>query len=252
MKKETRNEIKKLLHDALVSKLDKYSPETDYKPFFQAIFSEEQILTHSIIQSFYTSFGMSIYEQIAVKLARGAGYEAERQYKLKGYLNDKARSKISVIHRKLQNGGVPNKKKELNEIRKAIKKGKARDYPHNTVDVYIKKPSGAEFYFDITTVKPNKKEFDTMKHKLLTWDALRLSQNRAAKVNTAVVIPYNPYFPKPYSRWTAGNMYDKDQLIVGKEFWDLVSGGKNYQELLAIFKEVGKELRSRIIGISRK
>jgi len=195
---------------------------------------------------------MSVYEQIAVELARGAGYTAEKQYKLKGHLGTATRRKVSELHRELQLGNPPSKERELSELKKVVKKGEAKDHPHNIVDVYVKKPNGEEYYFDITTVKPNKKEFDTMKLKLLTWAALRLSQNKNAKINTAVVIPYNPYHPQPYSRWTVGSLYDKNQLIVGKIFWDFVSGGENYEDILSVFREVGKELKSRISSMGGK
>ena len=89
MKTETRSKVKKLIKEVILSKIDNYSAETEYKPFFQAIFTKEQILTHTIVHSFYTSFGMSIYEQLVKILAEGAGYEAHTQYDLLGEIDDK-------------------------------------------------------------------------------------------------------------------------------------------------------------------
>ena len=60
MKTETRSKVKKLIKEVILSKIDNYSAETEYKPFFQAIFTKEQILTHTIVHSFYTSFGIFI------------------------------------------------------------------------------------------------------------------------------------------------------------------------------------------------
>ena len=76
MKPEVKEALKKLLREALISKLDKYKAETEYKPFFDAIFSKEQVLTTSIMHSFYTTLGMSVYEQMAVILSKGAGNHA--------------------------------------------------------------------------------------------------------------------------------------------------------------------------------
>ncbi len=246
MDAETKAALKALLKDAIISKIDNYEPETEYKPFFDAIFSKEHVAIHSVIQSFYTSFGMSIYEQVAELLAKSAGYEAQRQYKLLGAIDRSTESLISKIHAQLRDGKEPEKAGETEAIRKSIKIGKPAKDPDSTVDLFVRKPDGEEFYFDITTVKPNKKEFVELKRKMLRWVALRLSADKKIKINTAVVIPYNPYHPKPYERWTKESMFSKDELLVGKDFWNLVAGEDVYNDLIGVFKEVGKELRKKI------
>lgn len=82
---QTKREIKEIIVNVITKKANEYAAETEYKPFFTALFDKKTIEVGSIIQSLYTSFGMSVYEQIAVVLARSAGYEAHRQYTLKGY-----------------------------------------------------------------------------------------------------------------------------------------------------------------------
>ena len=52
MNKKTREKIKELVKNVILSKIDNYNAETEYKPFFQAIFTKEQILTHTIVHSF--------------------------------------------------------------------------------------------------------------------------------------------------------------------------------------------------------
>lgn len=116
----------------------------------------------------------------------------------------------------------------------------------------LKKTDGTEIYFDITTVKSNKKEFVTLKKKLLRWIGLRLSTNKNVKIITALGLPYNPYHPKPYTRWTKGNMYDSNQLRVGQDFWNFVAGENIYDEFIKIFQEVGEELREKIKEIAKK
>lgn len=40
-----------------------------------------------------------------------------------------------------------------------------------------------------------------------------------------LAIPYNPYEPKPYERWTLKGMLDlKNELKVAEEFWDFLGG----------------------------
>jgi hypothetical protein len=253
MKTETKSKVKKLIKEAILSKIDNYSAETEYKPFFQAIFTKEQILTHTIVHSFYTSFGMSIYEQLVKILAEGAGYEAHTQYDLLGEIDEKTEAVISKMDMDLRAGKrAPDMKKEFEEIKKSIQKGKVLEDPDKRVDVYVKKKDGTEAYFDITSPKPNIKEFVALKKKLLRWIGLRLSIDKNAKVITALGLPYNPYYPKPYTRWTKGNMYDPSQLMVGEDFWNFIAGENVYDEFIEIFKEVGDELREKIQEIAKK
>ena len=42
-------------------------------------------------------------------------------------------------------------------------------------------------------------------------------------------------------------MFDlKNQILVGKEFWDFLGGEGTYETLLQIFEDVGIELKSEI------
>lgn len=253
MQLATKEKVKKLIKEAILSKIENYEAETEYKPFFQAIFTKEQILTHSVIHSFYTSFGQSIYEQLAKILGEGAGFEVRTQYDLLGEIDEKTESLIARIDMELRlKKRSPDMKREFEEIKNSIQRGNPLADADKRVDLFIKKPDGTEIYFDITSPKPNIKEFVALKKKLLRWIGLRLSMNKNAKVITTLGLPYNPYYPKPYSRWTKGNMYDMNQLIVGEDFWNFVADEKVYDEFLEIFKKIGEELREKIKEIAKK
>lgn len=248
MKPEVRAELKDLLATSIQDKIRRYNPETESKPFFEAIFSKRAVNVASLIQSFYTSFGTSIYEQMAVLLARkNARYVAERQYVLLGKIDPKTETMINNMHLEiLKTQAAGSKEKQIEQIRNNIAQGAPERDPESIVDVFVKTPSDKEFYFDVTSVKPNIKEFRTLKKKLLRWVALRLSMDQSANINTALAIPYNPYHPKPYARWTAGNLFDTGELLVGADFWNFVAGEDVYEELLDTFREVGRELRPMI------
>jgi hypothetical protein len=248
MKSEVRKELKILLTNSIQDKIRRYDPETESKPFFEAIFSKRDVNLASLLQSFYTSFGTSIYEQMAVLLAtENADFGAERQYVLLGEIDEKTESMINNMHLEiLRSGTSENKEEQIERIRNSIVQGSPRRDPESIVDVFVRTPAGQEFYFDVTSVKPNIKEFRTLKRKLLRWVALRLSTDKSANVNTGLAIPYNPYHPQPYTRWTAGNLFDAGELLVGPDFWNFVAGENVYDELLDTFKEVGRELRSLI------
>jgi hypothetical protein len=136
---------------------------------------------------------------------------------------------------------------EIEQIRRKIRHGKAKRDQDSIVDLFVRTKKTEE-YFDITSAKPNMKEFVALKLKLLRWVGLRLSQEKNAKVLTRLAIPYNPYYPEPYERWTLKGLYDLDngEVLVGEEFWNFVAQNKVYEELLDLFQEIGEQLRGRI------
>ena len=74
-----------------------------------------------------------------------------------------------------------------------------------------------------------------------------LASNPAADVQSLIAIPYNPYEPQPYNRWTMRGMLDlPNELKVADEFWDFIGGEGTYQDLLNIFERIGIELRPEI------
>ena len=81
----------------------------------------------------------------------------------------------------------------------------------------------------------------------MEWIAIFLSENPNANVQSYIAIPYNPYEPKPYERWTLKGMLDlENELKVAKEFWDFLGGNGAYSELLDCFEKVGIELKPEI------
>lgn len=251
MSVETKDKIAELLKKTVRAKLSTYQPETVHMPFHHRLLGKDRYAMFSFIHSMNTTFGMSIWEQIAVVLAKGANNYAERQCKLLGKIDEETERLINEIHYKLRKGEIAsNKLNEVEQIREKIKKGQAKVDPDSVVDLFAN-VKGTENYFDITSAKPNMKEFVALKLKLLKWIALRLSQDKNVQVFTRLAIPYNPYHPEPYERWTLKGLYDLEngEVLVGEEFWNFVASDNIYDELLDIFQEVGKELT---IEIDRK
>lgn len=81
----------------------------------------------------------------------------------------------------------------------------------------------------------------------MEWIAAVLAANPTENVQSLIAIPYNPYEPEPYNRWTMRGMLDLvNELKVANEFWDFIGGEGAYQNLLDIFERVGIELRPEI------
>jgi len=142
---------------------------------------------------------------------------------------------------------TPNKTKEIEIIREVCQKGKMRKVKLTKIDVYLKSKNNELFLLDLKTAKPNKGEFEGFKRTLLEWVASILADDPNAKINTLIAIPYNPYEPKPYSRWTMAGMLDLErELKVAAEFWNFLAGKECYENLLKCFEKVGIELREEI------
>jgi predicted nucleotidyltransferase len=248
LKRETREKIRNLLINIVRTKLREYKPETNHMPFHYRLLGRDRYAMFSFIQSMNTTFGISIWEQVAVILAKSAGFYVKRQYNLLGEIDPETEKLIHDIHYELRAGTRHvNKLEEVELIRRNIRKGSPKKDPDSRVDLFVK-IGDEENYFDITSVKPNMKEFAALKLKLLRWTGLRLSQDKNAKVFTRLAIPYNPYHPQPYQRWTLKGLYDLDrgEILVGEEFWNFVANDEIYDELLDVFQEAGNELREEI------
>lgn len=247
----TKAKIAKLLKKTVRDKLRTYQPETVHAPFHHRLLGKDRYAMFSFVHSMNTTFGISVWEQVAVVLIQGANDFADRQHKLLGEIDEETERLISHIHYKLRKGEIAsNQKSEVEQIKKKIKKGQAKVDPDSVVDLFAN-IKGVENYFDITSAKPNMKEFVALKLKLLRWTALRLSQDISVRISTRLAIPYNPYHPEAYERWTLRGLYDLEnrEVLVGEDFWNFVASDNIYDELLDIFQEAGEELR---IEIDRK
>ena len=144
-------------------------------------------------------------------------------------------------------GGQVDKDSEIEKIRKAAQSGKENKIKSVKVDLFLRSKKDEIFMFDLKTVKPNKGDFISYKRNLLEWAAVYFYQNQNVKVKTLIAIPYNPYEPKPYARWTMKGMLDLgEEVMVAEEFWDFLAGVGTYSNLLDCFEQAGIELRPEI------
>lgn len=247
----TRNEIvsiERVLKTSLRNKFQNYDPEPASMPFHTRLLGKDRLALYAFIHSLNTNFGTTIFEPVALELARKNFKSAQLQVIAGTRISEEAHRVIQDIMDNLATAGSsPNKPKEIEAIRKVCQKGKMKKVKLTRVDVRVESNSGELFLFDIKTAKPNAGGFKEFKRTLLEWVAAVLAENPRAKVNTTIAIPYNPYEPQPYNRWTMRGMLDlDDELKVAKEFWDFIGGEGAYDELLNIFERVGIELRPEI------
>ncbi|MEK6888843.1 MAG: TdeIII family type II restriction endonuclease [Nanoarchaeota archaeon] len=234
-------DIKNLLRSKLNDKLSKYVRETTSMPFLVKLMQDsEKVASYSFIHSLATTLGMSVYEKISEIVASARYDEVKTGYDVEGEITNEENSVISQILQEIKNGTrIANKEQEIKEILK-VRNNNGRKIKIRA-DLFLKKGSD-EYYIEIKTAKPNIDVFVKSKQKLLEWVALRKK-----KVNTILAIPYNPYHPEPYSRFTMQGYLDEEKdLYVAEKFWELLGGKGTYEEVLGIFDEVGKEFKEKI------
>jgi len=243
LNKEQIEKIKELLRTKLNDKLAKYTRETTSMPFLVKLMQDsEKVAAYSFIHSLATTLGMSVYEKISEIVASTHYDEVKTGYDVEGKITNEENSVISQILQEIKNGTrKANKEQEIKEILNCNNNNNNGRKIKIRADLFLKKGYN-EFYIEIKTAKPNIDVFAKSKQKLLEWVALRKK-----RVNTILAIPYNPYHPEPYNRFTMQGYLDEEkELYVAEKFWKLLGGEGTYKEILDIFDEVGKEFREKI------
>ncbi len=248
LSQQQKKEIKTFLVLKIREKLSEYDPETSSMPFHFRLLGRDRMAIFSFIHSVNTTLGTSIFEKVGQLIAKPLCKEAKDRYDVEGFISDQAVLKIDSIMRDLRSARrKPDKELETKEILLASPKGNMGKKIKKRADLFIIDKKGVENYFEIKSAKPNVNEFTGIKKQLLDWIAMHGSIDQNVKIKTFVAIPYNPYEPEPYDRWTLQGLFDlKKEVLVGKEFWDMIGGERTYEDLLKIFEEAGVELRDEI------
>jgi len=240
--------IETVLKNSLRNKFQNYNPEPASMPFHTRLLGKDRMALFSFIHSLNTNFGTSIFEPVALSLASTTFKKAKTHIIAGTHISETAQRVIQDIMDNLTAAhSRPNKYEEIEAIREVCQTGNMKTVKPTQVDIWLQGNDEQFYFFDIKTAKPNKGGFKEFKRTLLEWVACVLAENPNAKINTLIAIPYNPYEPKPYSRWTMAGMLDlENELKVAEEFWDFLGGHGTYLLLLDIFERVGIELRPEI------
>ena len=241
-------DVEQVLKSSLRKKFQNYNPEPASMPFHTRLLGQDRLALYSFIHSLSTNFGTAIFEPVAVTISEG-NFESAKSHAVAGeYIYEDALFEIQKIMDKLTTAvSSPNKTEELDIIRKSCQSGSRRKVNLTRVDILLQSKEDDLYLIDIKTAKPNAGGFKEFKRTLLEWAASVLASNPRAEVNTLIAIPYNPYEPQPYNRWTMRGMLDlENELKVADEFWDFLGGQGTYQDLLECFECVGIELRDEI------
>lgn len=243
------NTIKDIIKNSIINRFNSYNPEPAVMPFHTRLLGKDRLALYSFIHSLNTNFGTTIFEPVAVELAKNNFKIAKRQEKVGDCILIDSQKTIQTIMDDLTTANKnPDWIKESKLLRNAILQSDSliKKVKVTKVDIYLENEDSI-FLIDLKTAKPNKGGFKEFKRTLLEWTSIKILQDANKTVKSLIAIPYNPYDPKPYSRWTMAGMIDlKNELLVAEEFWDFLGGKGTYIDLLKCFEEVGIELREEI------
>lgn len=242
-----QEKVYSFLKEKITQKIETYhlNPDDAAKPFQYALFSKSDYLTKGFIHGCETGLG-SWHESLA-RIIAGEKFKVAKKLqgasKLKGAITPMAQEACTLIISDLDSARrEPNHVKEAEEIYKKSLSGESELLRTQTVDLYLERDNGEEIFFEIKGPKPNKNEMRAAKRDLLEIYAMRARKGK--RVNVYLGMYYNPYAPAPYERWTCTKFFDQgNDFLVGKNFWDFLGGKGTYEDLITIYKGVGKEIR---------
>ncbi len=219
------------------------SKDGELKPFHESLLPDGLLKIAEFERSFSTKLGTT-FEECAKIIAKANHSNAERSYRIKGVVSKKAIKYIEEITSEVGDGTVKSDfPKFIKEVVKLSKKDAGVGETRTCIaDVYIQKKNGQEYFFEIKSPKPNKGQCLEVTSRLLQIQSIKHST--ASKTKTYFAMAYNPYgFNKEEYKHSFAKQYLdlNNQVVIGKEFWDIVGGDGTYEEVLSIYKEVGKE-----------
>lgn len=246
VKRGIRAEIEGFANAVIQRRLDEPFEEADFakrRPFHAALVPPEIWKAAKFERSFVTSQGQRGFERIGLQVALGRGTRAITNKKSVLVISQRRLTAIQTILDDLE-----RKKKKPDwesELRSVADAGAG---PTRTVevvtDLWLRRPRGGEEFYEIKSSKPNSDQTKVSKEKMLKL----MAGNPANRVFFA--LPDNPYLTReaygwPYpKRWF--DMSNDPCVVMGRGFWDRLGGEGTFDELLALFQEVGLKIRPRI------
>lgn len=215
------------------------SPSGNIKPFHEALLPHGILLINEFERSFSTKLGTT-FEECARLIAKDRFTHAERGFKLTGKISLKALRTIENIINDLGS----KRMRSYPELIKKVLESSDDELVERTriADIYLHDKEDNEIFMEIKSPKPNKGQCLEVTDRLLQVHAIK--NQGPPKVKTFYAMAYNPYGEEKsdYNHSFTMNYLDfNNQVLIGKEFWEFVGGPDTFEEVLSIYREVGRE-----------
>jgi hypothetical protein len=217
-----------------------YSAKGDIKPFHEALLPEGILRINEFERSFSTKLGTT-FEECARLISKEHYARAIRGYRAEGKVS---RDAIRIIEASVNWIGTDGMSRPYSDIVNEVlnARGQTKVTRTQISDLYLQDASGNEVFFEIKSPQPNKGQCLEVAERFLTIHAIR--QAGPPHVRTYYAMAYNPYgADKAAYKWSFATRYMdiNNEVLIGKEFWDFIAGVGTYEEVLEIYREVGRE-----------
>ena len=215
------------------------------RPFHVALLPEEILKSSKFERSFVTSMG-SIWESIARIIVEEEWGFSENGYDVSGQIYQNQLKVIQRILNDLEHGGKrsPNWNSEIKEVLAAASGPKVNSTV--VVDLFGRTDKGKTLYCEIKASKPNSDQSKVSKEKMLKIFAMQHKE----KPLIFFAFPDNPYGTKAKYNWPYPkrffDMNTGPEVIMGRDFWELLGGKGTYRDLVKAFEEAGKVTKPKI------
>ncbi|MDR3113338.1 MAG: TdeIII family type II restriction endonuclease, partial [Endomicrobium sp.] len=119
MKQTQKSNIENILKQSLRAKFESYKPEPSAMPFHTRLLGKDRMALFSFIHSLNTNFGTTIFEPIALELAKINFAQTDRQAVAGTEISEGAQREIQNIIDEISAANVkPNKIEDIKRIRK--------------------------------------------------------------------------------------------------------------------------------------
>ena len=217
-----------------------HSSEGNIKPFQEALLPDGILRISEFERSLSTKLGTT-FEECAKLIGQDHYAEARRSHRITGDVSAAAIRTIERIVNNMGSGGTRGNYLDL--INEVLATDIDDPSPRRRIaDLYLADHDGNELCFEIKSPKPNKGQCLEATDRLLQIHAIK--RTGPPRVRTYYAMAYNPYGDSKADykhSFTLRYMDINNQVLIGSEFWDLVGGAGTYDEVLCIYREVGRE-----------
>jgi len=194
-----------------------------------------------------TTLGQSFFESVAHILSGGDKKEFTKKKKSSLYISTSQQNEISKIITNLKSKSCTPNVNDENKIIFKIDKSKVTEAMDFTADNYLENDKVIEA-IELKSVKPNSGEMRGEKQKILIAKAALKKRHPSKNILFFIGFPFDPTSPTPTnsdkkrfmdSIIEFNKFFSPDEVLVGDELWDRLSGDKNtMQQILDIINKI--------------
>jgi len=211
------------------------------KPFHVLFFPQKAIVVSELERSITRVIGQEFYTDIAKIVAEERFEDVRRNRTIDGAVDTGMVRRLDDIIEALDRGRKkPNCRAEMEEILRS--RVGSTTTQTVTADLFIGDFEGGPLCLEFKTPWPKKEDCVRSKKRIVLFKLIQADLTPQAYI----AFPYNPFESWDKWHWTAPMVFDREEVKIAEEGWDMLGGSGTYETLLRLSAEVGKEIREEV------